>query len=226
MRILLVEDEKELARSISRELARSGFVADCVSTLGEARRALKEVLYSLVVLDRRLPDGDGITLTPEIRRMRPGAQVLVLTACGRTEEIVAGLDAGADDYLTKPFDFDELLARIRVGLRRHRGEDALPAIVVGDVSFDPKIRDVAVRGKSVILHGRELMLLEALLRHAERMVSRQALLDEIYGPDEDVQPSALNILVMRLRRRLEELDAGVKIHAARGVGYMIAAARA
>ncbi|HEY8065412.1 MAG TPA: response regulator transcription factor [Methylosinus sp.] len=225
MRILLVEDEDELARSISRELARSGFVADSASSLDDARRALKETPYAMVVLDRRLPDGDGIELTPEIRRMRPGVQVLVLTACGRTEEIVAGLDAGADDYLTKPFDFDELLARIRAALRRHGG-DPLPAIVVGGVSFDPKIRDVAVHGRSVILHGRELMLLEALLRHAERMVSRQALLDEIYGPDEDVQPSALNILVMRLRRRLEELDAGVKIHAARGVGYMIAAARA
>lgn len=225
MRILLVEDEREVARSISRELSRSGFVADHVASIAEARRVVKHIPYALVVLDRRLPDGDGLALAPEMRRMQPGLQVLVLTACNRTDEIVEGLDAGADDYLTKPFDFDELLARIRVGLRR-RGGDLIPTMIVGDLSFDPRLRDVSVRGKSVILHGRELMLLEILVRHAGRMVSRQTLLEEIYGFDEDIQPSVLNVLVLRLRRRLDEHDARVKIHMARGVGYMISAARA
>jgi DNA-binding response OmpR family regulator len=224
MRILLIEDEMEVARSISRELGRAGFVADHVSSIEGARRALAEQSYALVVLDRRLPDGDGISLTPRMRLMQPRIQVLMLTACNKTDEIVAGLDAGADDYLSKPFDFDELLARIRVGLRRHGG--ALPKIVVGDLSFDPRIRDVSLRGKSVILHGRELTLLEILMRHADRMVSRQTLLDEIYGPDDDIQPAALNVLVLRLRRTLEEHGARVRIHAARGVGYMIGASRA
>jgi two-component system, OmpR family, response regulator len=224
MRILLVEDEREVALSITRELSRSGFVVDHVPSIAEARRALKSRPYALVVLDRRLPDGDGMSLTPEMRRMRPGLQVLMLTACNETDEIVAGLDAGADDYLTKPFDFEELLARIRVAIRRHGG-GSLPAIVVGDLSFDPRLRDASVRGKSVILHGRELMLLEVLMRHAGRMVSRQTLLEEIYGFDDDIQPSVLNLLVLRLRRRLDEYDVGVKIHAARGVGYMIMAAR-
>ncbi len=223
MRILLVEDELEVARSISRELARAGFVADHVASIDEARRALKALPYALVMLDRRLPDGDGLSLAPEMRRMRPGVQVLILTACNKTDEIVAGLDAGADDYLTKPFDFDELLARTRVAMRRHGG--SLPAIVVGDLSFDPRLRDVSVRGKSVVLHGRELKLLEVLMRHADRMVSRQTLLEEIYGFDDDIQPSVLNLLVLRLRRRLEEFNAGVTIHAARGVGYMIRASR-
>ena len=224
MRILLIEDEMEVARSISRELGRAGFVADHVSSIEGARRALAEQPYALVVLDRRLPDGDGISLTPRMRLMQPRIQVLMLTACNKTDEIVAGLDA-ADDYLSKPFDFDELLAGIRCsGLRRHGG--ALPKIVVGDLSFDPRIRDVSLRGKSVILHGRELTLLEILMRHADRMVSRQTLLDEIYGPDDDIQPAALNVLVLRLRRTLEEHGARVTIHAARGVGYMIGASRA
>lgn len=222
MRILLVEDESEVARSISRELTRAGFVADHVCSIDEARRALKALPYALVVLDRRLPDGDGLSLAPEMRRMRPDVQVLILTACNKTDEIVAGLDAGADDYLTKPFDFDELLARIRVAMRRH-GAGSLPAIVVGDLSFDPRLRDVSVRGKSVVLHGRELMLLEVLMRHADRMVARQTLLEEIYGFDDDIQPSVLNLLVLRLRRHLEEFGASVTIHAARGVGYMIRA---
>ncbi len=222
MRILLVEDESEVARSISRELTRAGFVADHVCSIDEARRALKALPYALVVLDRRLPDGDGLSLAPEMRRMRPDVQVLILTACNKTDEIVAGLDAGADDYLTKPFDFDELLARIRVAMRRH-GAGSLPSIVVGDLSFDPRLRDVSVRGKSVVLHGRELMLLEVLMRHADRMVARQTLLEEIYGFDDDIQPSVLNLLVLRLRRHLEEFGASVTIHAARGVGYMIRA---
>ncbi|MGO9774228.1 MAG: response regulator [Roseiarcus sp.] len=224
MRILLVEDEVEVARSICSKLGGSGFVADHVSSIDEARAALRGHSYGLVVLDRRLPDGDGLNLLPEMRRTQPGARVLMLSAYDETDEIVAGLDAGADDYLTKPFKFAELIARVRAGLRRPGGE-ALPAIVLGDLSFDPHHRDVLIRGKPAVIHARELMLLDVLMRRAERMVSRQTLLDEIYGLGGDVQPKILNLLVLRLRRRLEELDAGVEIHASRGLGYMIAKVR-
>jgi two-component system, OmpR family, response regulator len=225
MRILLVEDEMEVANSISRKLGGSNFAADHASSIREARAALSDIPYALVVLDRRLPDGDGLSFIPEMRRMQPGVRVLMLSAYDETDEVVAGLEAGADDYMTKPFKFAELMARIRAGLRRPGG-DSLPAIVVGDLAFSPQIRDVSVHGKSVVLHRRELMLLEALMRRAERMVSRQTLIDEIYGFSEDANPKILNLLVLRLRKRLEELDAGVKIHTARGIGYMIAKARA
>ncbi|WP_428990951.1 response regulator transcription factor [Methylocapsa aurea] len=224
MRILLVEDELDVARSISRKLGDAGLGADHVASLDEAREALSGASYALVVLDRRLPDGDGLSFLPEMRRMQPGIRVLMLSAYDQTDEIVAGLEAGADDYLTKPFKFAELMARIRAGLRRP-GAESLPPIVVGDLSFDPHLRDVSVRGKSVVLQRRELMLLEALMRRAERMVSREALIEEIYGFSEDANPKILNLLVMRLRRRLEEEDARVDIHAARGIGYMIRKAR-
>jgi two-component system OmpR family response regulator len=220
MRILLVEDEQEVAGSIARKLSDSGFIPDHAASIDEARAALRLHAYGLVILDRRLPDGDGIAFLPEMRRMRPTARVLMLTAYDETVDVVAGLNAGADDYLTKPFKFAELIARVRAGLRRP-GSEALPTIVVGELSFDPHLRDVSVRGKSVIIHARELMFLEVLMRRAERMVSRQTLVEEIYGLGEDVQPTILNLLVLRLRKRLEELEAGVQIHTARGVGYMI-----
>ncbi len=225
MRILLVEDEIEVAHSISRKLGGSNFAADHVSSISEARAALNGIPYALVVLDRRLPDGDAISFIPEMRRLQPGVRVLMLSAYNETDEVVAGLEAGADDYLVKPFKFPELMARIRAGLRRPGG-DSSPPIIIGSLAFSPQIRDVSIHGKSVVLHRRELMLLEALMRRAERMVSRQTLMEEIYGFNEDANPKILNLLVLRLRRRLEELDAGVKIHAARGIGYMIAKARA
>lgn len=225
MRVLLVEDEQEVAGSITRKLSDSGFIPDHVASIDEARAALRLHAYGLVILDRRLPDGDGITFLSEMRRMRPTARVLMLTAYDETDDVVAGLNAGADDYLTKPFKFAELIARVRAGLRRP-GSEALPTIVVGELSFDPHLRDVSVRGKSVIIHARELMLLEVLMRRAERMVSRQTLVEEIYGLGEDVQPTILNLLVLRLRKRLDELEAGVQIHTARGVGYMIRKAQA
>lgn len=224
MRILMVEDECEVANLVARKLGRSGFVADHVGSCIEARAALEEHRYSFVILDRRLPDGDGITLLPDMRKMHPGIRVMMLTACDATDDIITGLDAGADDYLTKPFDSDELMARIRAGLRRSGG-DRIPEIAVGNLSFDPNLRDVSINGSSVILHGRELMLLEVLLRHAGRMVSRQALIEEIYGFADDIQPSVLNLLVLRLRRRLAAHEAAVEIEVARGVGYMLSKAR-
>lgn len=223
MRILLVEDESEIAGLLSRRLGSSGFAADCVASIYDARTALAVHAYSFVLLDRRLPDGDGIVLVSEIRSDHPSARIVMLTACDETEAIVAGLDAGADDYVTKPFDSDELMARIRACFRRSP-TIAAPAITIGNLSFDPYLRDISIHGKSRIFHGRELMLLETLIRHAGRMVSRQALIDEIYGFAEEVQPSVLNLLVLRLRRHLAELDAGVTIHAARGVGYMLSKA--
>ncbi len=224
MRVLMVEDESEVARVVTHRLKRLGFEADCVSTLRDAREALGTHSYALALLDRRLPDGDGAVLMPEMRKAQPNLRIVMLTALDSTSEIVAGLDGGADDYLTKPFHFDELMARIRTVLRRAHDEP-VPPITVGALTFDPHLRDVSVHGKSVILHGRELMLLEALMRHAGRVVGRQVLIEEIYGFGDSVEPKAVNLLVLRLRRRLIELRAGVEIHAARGVGYMLQGAQ-
>ncbi|MBG0795848.1 response regulator transcription factor [Methylocystis sp. H62] len=221
MRILLVEDEPELARALSVRLGRSGFIADHVSALDEARAALTCHKYALALVDRRLPDGDGLELLSGMRALQPGIRILILTACESVADRICGLDAGADDYLAKPCDLDELMARIRACLRRSGG-DAPPPVALGRLSFDLASHQVVVGGRPIVLHRRELALLEALIRNAGRVVLRDKLLEEIYGFDDDVDGNALNILVSRLRRRLHDLDAGVEIHAARGIGYMLA----
>jgi len=220
MRVLLVEDEPEMARALNLRLGRSGFIADHVSSVSEASAAAACHDYALAVVDRRLPDGDGLDFVPELRRLQPGVRILMLTACEAVSDRILGLDAGADDYLAKPCDLDELMARIRACLRRGGGE-APPPVAVGALSFDPTTREVVVRGEPVILHRRELALLDALVRHSGRIVLRDKLHEEIYGFDDDVQTNALNILISRLRKRLFDLDAGVEIHAARGIGYML-----
>ncbi|KAF2990521.1 response regulator transcription factor [Methylocystis sp. MJC1] len=223
MRVLLIEDEPDMARALGARLGRSGFIADYVGALEEARAALQCHRYGLALLDRRLPDGDGLELLPELKRLQPGIRILVLTACETVSERICGLDAGADDYLAKPFDLDELMARIRACLRRPGGE-AAPPVLLGALSFDLASQQVSINGKPLVLHRRELALLEMLMRNAGRLVLRNQLQDEVYGFDDDVQDNALNILVSRLRKRLQDLGAGVEIHAARGIGYMIARA--
>lgn len=225
MRILVVEDEPEMARLIVNQVGRSGFIADHVSSLDYALEAMSLHSYSVALLDRRLPDGDGVSLLPIIRQMQPGVRILMLTAMDDVDEKIAGLDAGADDYLTKPFYIAELMSRIRASLRRP-GWEAAPPILVGELSFDLFARVVSVAGQPVVFHRRELALLEALVRRVGRVAPRETLLEEIYGFDDDhLQSNVLDVLVSRLRRRLNDLEAGVNIHPIRGVGYLLTKTR-
>jgi two-component system OmpR family response regulator len=225
MRILVIEDEPEMARLIASLLAQAGFVVDRVTSLEDTREAVRQSAYDLLLLDRRLPDDDGISLLPSIRRARPGIRVIMLTALDATKEKVSGFEAGADDYLTKPFEGEELIARVRACLRRP-GFDALPILTVGRLSLNPSTRQVLANGTPVVLHRRELMLLEALMRQASRVTTRESLLDEVYSRHEDVQQNTLDTLVSRLRRRLTQVDSGVAIHTLKGLGYMLTEAGA
>jgi two-component system, OmpR family, response regulator len=224
VRILLVEDNQTLAHQVARRVRSAGFVVDHAATLDNASAALADHAYPIVVLDRRLPDGDGLTMLPEIRRRSPGARVLMLTALDTIDDRIAGLDAGADDYLVKPFDLEELMARIRANLRRI-GDERAPPVTIGALVFDLGARAVSVAGRAAIFHNRELALLEALMRRAGVIVRRETLMSEIWGFDDEVHPHALTLLVGRLRARLDELETGAQIHSARGVGYMIAEKR-
>jgi two-component system OmpR family response regulator len=222
VRILLVEDEPEMARLIVECLNQSGFDADHVATIGKARESIGAHTYSLALLDRRLPDGDGVSLIEDIRRTHPGVRVLMLTALDSVVDKIVGLDAGADDYLAKPFDRDELLARIRANLRRSRATaGAQPPVTVGALSFDVESREIFVSGRPVVLHRRELALIESLVRRQGRATPRETLVEEVYGGECELQSNALDALVSRLRRHLNENDAGVAIHPIRGVGYML-----
>jgi two-component system, OmpR family, response regulator len=220
MRILVVEDEAEMAGLIVSLIESAGYVVDKSGSLEDARQSARQADYDLIVLDRRLPDGDGISVVSTLRMLQPGVRILMLSALNSLSETVSGLDGGADDYLTKPFQGPELIARIRASLRRP-GREASALLKIGNLSFDPVSREVAVSGAPVYLHRRELTLLEALMRRAKRVVPRETLLDEIYGLHSEVRQHTLDTLVWRLRRQLQVFESSVTIHLARGLGYMI-----
>jgi len=220
MRILLIEDEREMARLIASLVSHAGFIVDKASTLADALAVLHVHAYDLLLLDRRLPDGDGISLLSRARAMRPGIRVMMITALDALGDKISGLEAGADDYLTKPFQGEELIARIRACMRRPGG-NVLPPIVVGAVAFDLENNEVMVGGAPVVLNRREMMLLRSLMQRASRVAAREILIQEIYGLDEEVQANALDTVVSRLRRQLATLDAQIEIHTVKGRGYLL-----
>ncbi|WP_036287401.1 response regulator transcription factor [Methylosinus sp. PW1] len=220
MRILLIEDERDMARLIASLVSHAGFIIDRASTLADALAALRVHAYDLLLLDRRLPDGDGISLLSRARAMRPGIRVMMITALDALGDKISGLEAGADDYLTKPFQGEELIARIRACMRRPGGS-VLPPIVVGAVAFDLENNEVMVGGAPVALNRREMMLLRSLMQRASRVAAREILIQEIYGLDEEVQANALDTVVSRLRRQLATLDAQIEIHTVKGRGYLL-----
>ena len=216
MMVLLVEDDAPVAAGIEAGLALSDFVVDIVTTLDGAHGALAAIEYDAVVLDRRLPDGDGLTLLQHWRRVGIDIPVLILTAKDAVANRVEGLQGGADDYLVKPFDLDELTARLHALLRRAAGQID-HSLRHGRLAFDPVARSVTLDGESVVLLRRELMLLEALIRARGRILSADQLKDRLYGIDEEIESNALNVHIYQLRRKLGR-DV---IETVRGVGYRL-----
>lgn len=220
MRLLIVEDEPEIAALLGEQLQDAGLECDHVGSIGEAVDALRNFPYELILLDRRLPDGDGLASIPSIRSLRPQTRIILLTARDAPTDKANGLDAGADDYVAKPYERQELLARIRARLRQSSA-GALPPIAIGALIFDPASGQMRVAGAPFIVNRREFALLEALVRRANQVAPRNILIQEVYGLDEPVLPGALDTLVSRLRRRLAEADANVVIHLVRGRGYLL-----
>jgi DNA-binding response OmpR family regulator len=195
-------------------------VVDHAPTLAEAEEAISADVHAAVLLDRQLPDGDGLTLIPKLRTRADGVPIIVLTARGELADRVAGLDCGADDYLAKPFAVEELLARLRAVLRRPAGLQ--PDIMhAGRLAFDFGHREASIDGAPLELPRRELLVLEALVRRMGRTVLRSALEEAVYSFDDEIQSNALDTHVSRLRRKLSEADARVEIHGIRGVGYLL-----
>lgn len=223
MRILLIEDEPELAAATARALVGEGYVVDRLGSLGEAIEAVMSAEYRAILLDRRLPDGDGLSLLPVLRTRSNPPPVIVLTALDDVPDRVAGLDAGAQDYLIKPFAVAELLARLRVMLRHSVGDTAAHKVTAGRLAFDLSTLDVVVGGVPLPLPRRELTLLESLMRRVGRVVLREHIEAQVYGFDEDVSSNALEVHVSRLRKRLSDANAAVTLHSIRGVGYMVKA---
>jgi DNA-binding response OmpR family regulator len=220
MRLLLIEDSQRLAELIVTGLKDGGFTVDSFLTLADAEAALSTVAYEAMILDRGLPDGEGLDFLRGLRKDGRKLPVLVLTARDGINDRVQGLNAGADDYLLKPFAMEELIARLRALLRRP-GHALGVVLACGDLSLDTAEREVTVAGNPVGMPKREMEVLEQLLRRSGRVVSKRNLEDSLYGFDDEVTPNSVEAIVSRLRKRLLQAGAKVVVHTLRGVGYML-----
>ena len=220
MRVLLVEDEARLVDLLRSTLVDAGFVVDAITTAGDAREALAVGAYDVVILDLGLPDGDGLDVLASARRGGKTLPILILTARDAVEDRVRGLDAGADDYLVKPFATTELVARTKALLRRP-GHALGTTLEAGNILFDTIGRDVRIRGEPLALARQELSVLEHLMRRLGRVVPKSVLEDKLYGIDDELGSNAIPVHVHHLRRKLTESGATCSIHTVRGIGYLL-----
>jgi two-component system response regulator TctD len=219
MRILIVEDDRRLADWLTTALRRERYAVDCVYDGSDAHHVLTTHDYALVILDLTLPQPDGLAILRALRARGDDVQVIILTANDTVEARVAGLDAGADDYLAKPFNISELEARIRAHLRRaNRRTD--PTIRCGALTFDTNGRHFDLGGEPLVLTSREYAVLELLVMRAGATVSKAALSTGVFGFDDEANPNAIEIYVHRVRKKLAGSDVGIVT--LRGLGYTLA----
>jgi DNA-binding response OmpR family regulator len=220
MRLLVVEDNEQLARLLTKGLRTAGYDTDLVTTAGEARTALTTTRYAALILDLGLPDRDGLSILREIRHRKDPIPVLVLTARGGVHDRVSGLRSGADDYLVKPFAFEELVARLEALLRRP-GQLLGSSLQITNLAFDTQSRQAYIDDQPQVLSARETAVLELLMRRKGRVVSKKLVEDHIFGLSGEVASNAVEVYIHRLRKHLSERGAKVEIHTIRGVGYLI-----
>jgi len=220
VRLLIVEDEDRLSGILKSRLGEAGFAVDVAGSAGDATAALELINYDAVVLDLGLPDGDGLAVLAAARRIGKALPILILTARDAVEDRVAGLNAGADDYLTKPFAMSELIARIKAMLRRPGGVLGI-TLKAGNLSLDTIGRELSVAGKPVRLSRQELAILEQMMRRFGRIVPKAVLEEKLYGIDEEPGSNTIPVHVHHLRRQLEAARASLVIHTIRGVGYIL-----
>jgi len=216
MRVLLVEDDGMIAQGLQTALRQSSYAVDWVADGKSAEAALQDAVFDLVLLDLGLPLRDGLHVLRALRQRGDATPVIILTARDETQQRIAGLDAGADDYIVKPFDLDEVMARMRSVLRRAAGRGD-PAIQHGDLRLDPVSRTVERNGTPVSLSAHEFSVLEALLQRPGAVLSRSQLEDRLYGWDDQIGSNAIEVYIHGLRRKLGN-DA---IRTLRGVGYFV-----
>lgn len=222
MRVLLVEDQAELAGLVAANLRRSGFAVDHAGMLEEARAALATNPYEIILLDLRLPDGDGFELIRSLRRKRDFTPIIVLTARDRLNDRVEGLNLGADDYLVKPFAHEELVARVQAVLRRPK-QTREPELSLANLRVAMESAEVSIADHAVEVPRRELAVLRLLMRRAGRVVSRESLENGIYDDSREIESNALEATVSRLRKRLAAAGAAVEVQGLRSAGYLIRA---
>jgi len=216
MRLLLVEDDEMIGEPVVDTMRRAGYAIDWAHDGREAELSLDNDVYDLVLLDLGLPKADGIDVLDRYRRRGGAAPVIILTARDAVESRIAGLDAGADDYLVKPFDLDELAARVRALLRRRTGQ-AHPVYSHGELSLNPATHEATLNGEVLALVPREFSLLQALIEEPSRVFTRSELEDKLYGWGEEVGSNTIEVHVHSLRRKI----GAEQIVTVRGVGYRL-----
>lgn len=222
MKILIVEDEKKVSDFVRKGLQEEGYVADVVHNGEDGLSMAADGVYDLVILDIYLPKMDGLTVLKKLREKKINTPVLLLTVRATIEDKVLGLNSGADDYLTKPFAFQELLARVRALLRR-RVEVNSAEIRVGDLVLDP-VRRSAIRGdRRIELTAKEFSLLEFMMRNPERVLTRTAIINHVWNYDFDSETNVVDVYVNYLRKKVDSGEEPKLIHTIRGVGYVLKA---
>jgi DNA-binding response OmpR family regulator len=216
----LVEDNEELAQLLSLRVQAAGYEADLLATAADALTAVMTTRYAAMILDLGLPDGDGLAILREMRQREDPLPVLVLTARGGLQDRVSGLRSGADDYLVKPFAFEELIARLEALLRRP-GQLLGRSLQIANLAFDTEGRQAFIDDEPQVLSASEMTLLELLMRRKDRVVAKRLVEDHVSGPSRDVASNAVEVSIHRLRKQLSERGAKVQIHTIRGVGYLM-----
>jgi two-component system, OmpR family, response regulator len=222
MRVLVVEDDVKLVRALRKGLQREGYAVDVAENGEQALSQAGAHDYDAVVLDVMLPGRDGFSVCRELRRGEQWAPVLMLTARDQVSDRIRGLDVGADDYLVKPFDFGELLARLRALIRRGAAERP-PVLEVGDIEVDPARHVVTRAGREIELTAREFSLLHFLAQHAGEVVSREQLLGHVWEDDEETSTNVVDVYVGYLRKKLERRSRPPLIRTVRGIGFRLEA---
>jgi DNA-binding response OmpR family regulator len=219
-RLLIVEDEAKLAANLKRGLGEAGFAVDVAPSAEAARTSLSHNGYDLMLLDLRLPGQDGLDFLADLRAAGGTLPVLILTARDSTDERVSGLDGGGDDYLTKPFAFSELLARVRALLRRRLAADSL-VLEANDIVIDTSHRVASRGGRPLDLSPKELMVLEYLVHHAGLAVTRDMIGEAVWGKDYNAMSNVVEVFINRLRQKIELVNQPPLLVTVRGAGYML-----
>ena len=220
MRYLVIEDETQIGAYLGRLLGQLHGIVDIVGSVLDARQALSNCKYDLAIVDRMLPDGDALEVVTALSQLPERPAIIMLTAKDAKEDVIDGLNSGADDYLGKPFEPQEFIARVRAVLRRPRL--LVPSVLsFGNVELHVGTNEAIVANNKILLRRREALILGALLMRRDRVITRAALIEEIYGFDDEIESNTLEAQVSRLRKKLAELGGDVEIRSMRGIGYIL-----
>lgn len=221
MKVLIVEDDLEASAYLARALKEAGHVPDEAADGETGLEMARAASYDVLVVDRMLPKRDGLSMIRELRSEGDDTPVLILSALGQVDDRVKGLRSGGDDYLTKPYAFSELLARIEILARRKKPDEAETTLTVGDLTLDRLSREVSRADKKILLQPREFRLLEYLMRNAGKVVTRTMLLEEVWDYHFDPQTNVIDVHISRLRGKIDKDFDPPLLHTVRGAGYML-----